>query len=356
MRVGEAERFMRRAIRLSRRGFPSPNPRVGCVLVKRGTIVGEGFHEFAGGPHAEIRALKAAGAKAKGATAYVTLEPCNHFGKTPPCANALLEAGVSKVVIACADPNPFASGGAKALRKAGVNVEMGLLKTEAEEENEIWLTAMKLGRPYVVVKAAASLDGRVAMPTGESKWITGPEARKAGHRLRAEMGAVLVGRGTVQADDPKLTARIHGVRNQPLRVVLDPTARLTGNEALFRQPGESLWVVAKGSKRREGQIEAPTGSDGFDLSALLKALWKRGLTGLLVEGGPRTIGAFLRAGLVDRIDLFLAPKVLLAGPTWAELEGSDKTREISLKDSVKLDSMKVRRVGPDLWIQAKVHR
>ncbi|MEJ5170758.1 MAG: bifunctional diaminohydroxyphosphoribosylaminopyrimidine deaminase/5-amino-6-(5-phosphoribosylamino)uracil reductase RibD [Fimbriimonadales bacterium] len=332
---------MARAIRLSRRGFPAPNPHVGCVIVRDGEIVGEGWHRFAGGPHAEAEALAAAGERARGATAYVTLEPCNHHGRTPPCSRALIEAGVARVVVACADPNPVAAGGLEALKAAGVAVELGLMADEAEEANWRFLTAMRLRRPAVVAKAAVSADGRIALPSGESRWITGPATRRAGHRLRAEMGAVLVGRITAEQDDPALTARIPGVRNQPLRVVLDPEGRLPGTLRLFDGSAPTLRVTAE---RREGCLAVGRRADGgLDLHRLLAELFERGVTGLLVEGGGRTIGSFLAAGLVDRMELFVAPTVLLDGRP--AVLGAAPSR---LSEAPRGRWVAVRRVGPDL--------
>lgn len=326
------ERYMRRAIALSRRGFPAPNPHVGCVLVRDGQIVGEGFHRYAGAPHAEAMALSVAGEAARGATAYVTLEPCNHYGRTPPCSEGLLKADVARVVVACADPNPRAAGGAQRLREAGVPVEIGVLESEAAAANEQFLFAIQRKRPYVVVKAAASLDGRIALPSGESQWITGAAARREGHRVRAELGAVLVGRRTVELDDPHLTARIPGVHNPPLRVVLDPHARLTGKERVFDGAAPTRHV---------------TGT--IDLRDLLQDLFKNGVTGLLVEGGATTIAGFVRQGLVDAYELFVAPKLLGDGPAW--IQGLDLPR---LADAPQLRIESVKRVGPDLRISARV--
>lgn len=294
------ERWMRRAIALSKRGFPEPNPHVGCVIVADGKVVGEGYHDHAGGPHAEAMALEKAGDRARGADVYVTLEPCNHYGRTPPCSRALVTAGVRRVFVAVADPNPKAAGGAETLQAAGIEVVMGLLAEEAAEANRLFLSSLALGRPYVVVKAAVSLDGKTALPNGESKWITGPRARAEGHRLRAECGAVLVGRKTVEQDDPQLTARIPGVVHQPLRIVLDPSARLSRNYRVFSGDAET-WHV--------------TGA--IDLHELLARLGRSGRIGLLVEGGATTIGRFLAEDLVDEVRLFVAPKIFGQGQNWA---------------------------------------
>lgn len=332
-RVDDAA-LMRRAIVLSRRGYPAPNPHVGCVLARAGEIVGEGYHHHAGGPHAEIVALREAGNRARGADAFVTLEPCNHFGRTPPCSHALLASGVRRVVVAVPDPNPRAAGGGGYLEERGIPTEFGLLAGEAAAANVQFLFAMREGRPHVVVKVAAGLDGRIALPTGESRWITGVAARRAGHRLRAECGAVLVGRRTVQADDPELTARIPGVVNPPLRIVLDPDGRLSGTERIFNEQAPSRHVVGP-----------------IDLPMLLGELFREKVTGLLVEGGAETISRFVRAGLVDQVELFLAPKLLGDGPVW--LNGLTLP---GLAAAPRLAIGRIQRLGDDLRISADVIR
>lgn len=322
------ERLMRRAIEISRNGFPAPNPHVGCVLVHDGEIVGEGFHDHAGGPHAEVVALRNAGERARGATAYVTLEPCNHFGRTPPCSRALIEAGVSRVVVASPEVNASAEGGLARLRAAGIPTEAGVLAGEAEAANVQFMTAVRRGRPYVVVKAAAGLDGRIALPSGESQWITGPEARNEGHRLRAELGAVLVGRRTVELDDPQLTARIPGVVNPPVRIVLDPQGRLNGKERVFDTAAPTRHIT--------GSIHLPE---------LLMGLFTDGITGILVEGGGTTIAHFIKAGLVDAYELFLAPKILGDGPAW--VQGLELSR---LADAPALKVREIRSRGEDIQL------
>ena len=324
--------WMRRAIRLSERGFPAPNPPVGCVLVKDGQWIADGYPTFAGGPHAEAVALTAAGDSARGATAYVTLEPCNHTGRTPPCSQALINAGVSRVVIAVRDPNPGAAGGVEQLQSAGIAVEIGLESELAKRTMAAFLYAMRNRRPYVVVKAAFSMDGRIALPSGESQWITGPIARRAGHALRARLGAVLVGWRTVAADNPRLTARLAGVVNQPIRVVLDPRNQLTGQELVFNADAPTRHI---------------TGS--IDLPEVLSQLYDDGVTGLLVEGGGHTISRFFSAGLVNRVEAFLAPKILGDGPAWVSGLGIP-----SLADAVQLGDFEIRRRGSDLQIGADV--
>lgn len=296
---------MARAIELAKNGWPAPNPRVGCVLTKGEHVIAEGWHEYAGGPHAEAMALSLAGEDAAGSTAYVSQEPCSHFGRTPPCANALIKAGVCRVVFATCDPNPLGAGGALVLEKAGVDVQSGLLLKESARMNHVWLYQAAAGRPFIALKAAVTQDGFMARLDGTSKWITSEEARMEGHKLRAEMGSVLVGRGTVTEDDPSLTARFDGVVNQPRPIVLDPQGRLAGVETVLKRDG-ALWMQAKASDdvrvRKVG-----VGENGFDLNALLEVLRKEGISGVLVEGGPATLAAFAQADLWDRLDLFIAP-------------------------------------------------
>ncbi len=327
-------RWMRRAIAISKRGLPAPNPHVGCVLVRDGVVLGEGFHDLAGGPHAEVAAIRSAKADLKGATAYVTLEPCNHTGRTGPCTQALLAAGIARVVVAVLDPNPKAAGGLKLLESAGVEVVSGLLADEARAANEQFLFAHKNGRPMITAKAAISLDGRIALPSGESKWITGEPARRDAHRLRAECGAVLVGRGTVTADDPRLTVRLNRRVNQPVRIVIDPAGRLARTESVFSDEAETIHVTG-----------------AIDLPALTAAWFQRGITGVLVEGGASTVRHFLAADLVDRLVLYVAPKILGAGKSWVE----DLIRA-DLSETAGWGLEGLKRVGEDLRLSYRRSR
>jgi len=341
---------MRRALLLAERGLgtTSPNPVVGCVVLDvHGDQVGEGWHERAGGPHAEVVALAAASDRARGGTAVVTLEPCHHTGRTGPCTTALLAAGVTKVVYAVADPHDFAAGGAVALRAAGVDVEGGLLAEEAERVNERWLTSVRQQRPYVIWKYAATLDGRSAAADGTSRWITSAEARADVHRLRATVDAVVAGVGTVLADDPQLTVRDAAGRpardRQPLRVVVDTDGR-TPATARVRDDSAPTWVATS--------AEVKTGDDGrIALPALLRALHERDVTSVLLEGGPTLAGSFLAAGLVDRVVAYLAPALLGAG-TPALVGGGITT----IADILRLDVDDVSLVGPDLRVSGRPHR
>jgi len=317
---------MRAALGLARRalGRVWPNPAVGCVIVRDGRVAGRGWTQPGGRPHAETEALARAGAAARGATVYVTLEPCSHHGKTPPCADALIAAGVARVVAAAEDPDPRVSGeGLRRLRAAGIAVETGLLAEEAEALNAGYLTRLARGRPCVTLKAATSLDARIATAAGESRWITGTAARAQAHALRARHDAVMVGIGTAVADDPELTCRLPGLAAaSPVRVVVDPRLRLPLTSKLVRTARETptLLIALPGNDRVRraafGEcgvdlIEAPADAAGqIDMGAALALLGARGLTRILAEGGSRLSATLLRAGLVDRIVWFRAPTIL----------------------------------------------
>ncbi|HEX2149091.1 MAG TPA: bifunctional diaminohydroxyphosphoribosylaminopyrimidine deaminase/5-amino-6-(5-phosphoribosylamino)uracil reductase RibD, partial [Actinomycetota bacterium] len=323
------EAWMRRALRLAARGRgrTSPNPMVGSVLVKDGALIGSGWHRRAGGPHAEVLALREAGDDARGATAYVTLEPCAHHGRTPPCAEALIEAGIARVVAAMEDPDPRTSGkGVAALRQAGIAVETGVLESEARKLNEQYILHRITGRPFVTYKAGMSLDGRTAANDGSSQWITSDEARRDAHRLRAQSDAICAGVGTVLADDPKLTVRGAASQRPPLRVVVDsaartPTAaRVLSGEAptvLFTAAGDANGAVA-GLKEAGVEVVCLPGDNGqVDLPGMLRVLGDRGVISLLLEGGATLAGAFAKRGLVDRYVFYLAPKLLGASDAGA---------------------------------------
>lgn len=303
------EDWMRLAVELSKRGFPAPNPRVGCVIVQAGEVVGQGFHEAAGLPHAEVMALREAGTRASGADVYVTLEPCNHHGRTPPCSQALVRAGVRRVFYACSDPNPRAAGGAAALAEAGIEVVPRVLESEAASANEVFLHAHSSGRVFVVLKAAITLDGRLARPDGTSRWITGPEARAEGHRWRAELGGVLVGYRTALLDDPKLTARIDGVVNPPSRWVWDPQRELPSSLQMFQGETPARRIVHP-DRVEAGDLVASSEREA------LQAMRAEGQIGVMVEGGAQTHRRFLESGEVDQIDLYVAPKLFGEGIAW----------------------------------------
>ncbi|MFF8847259.1 bifunctional diaminohydroxyphosphoribosylaminopyrimidine deaminase/5-amino-6-(5-phosphoribosylamino)uracil reductase RibD [Streptomyces sp. NPDC015127] len=345
---------MRRAITLAARGLgsTSPNPVVGCVVTDAaGRVVGEGFHQRAGGPHAEVHALRAAGDQGRGGTAYVTLEPCNHTGRTGPCAQALIEAGVARVVYAVADPTPQATGGADTLRAAGVRVEQGLLEDEAEAGNTAWLTSVRLGRPHVTWKYAATLDGRIAAADGTSRWISSPESRADVHRLRAESDAVVVGSGTQRADDPHLAVRGIEGATQPLRVVVDTdaTAVKPGARVLDDAAPTLVAIAEDAESDLPDVLRLPRAERGLSVPALLAALHERGIRSVLLEGGPTLAGAFVTANAVDRVVGYLAPALLGAGP--AALADAGIT---TIAEALRLDVTETVRIGPDLRITATV--
>jgi diaminohydroxyphosphoribosylaminopyrimidine deaminase/5-amino-6-(5-phosphoribosylamino)uracil reductase len=360
-------RFMRRALELAERGrgLTSPNPMVGAVVVSADTIVGEGFHERAGGAHAEVAALVAAGPQSHGATLYCTLEPCAHHGRTPPCAPTVLAAGIRRVVVAFVDPNPLVAGrGLAALREAGVEVVEGVLADEAERQNRAFVTAMRLGRPHVTLKAATTLDGRIADVHGESKWITGAEARGLAHRLRRDADAIVVGVGTVLRDDPALTVRLERPwPREPYRVVLDTQARTPTDARLIAAatPARALVIVGAdavpsrvAALRAAGAtvIPVPLRDERVDLSAALATLAAREVRAVLVEGGGEVHGAFLDAGFVDRVAVFLAPR-LLGGRAATPAIGGAGT---ALKSAPRIVDVEVTRVGDDLLIEGDVER
>ena len=356
--------YMARALRLARRGIYTahPNPRVGCVVVKDDRIVGEGWHRKAGQVHAEVAALDDAGAKARGATAYVTLEPCAHQGKTPPCTNALVAAGIEQVIAAMIDPNAKVSGnGQHALEEAGVSVRTGLLQDEALLLNEGFLSRMQRGRPFVRLKIAASLDGRTAMSNGQSQWITGEAAREDVQRLRASSGAVMVGIGTVLADDPSLTVRRDDIDNdgmQPLRVVLDSGLRMPATARMLSLPGETAVFCVSDSDQpalaKAGASVFPVDSrEGVvDLAAVLAKLADLEINDVLVEAGQTLAGSLLASALVDELVIYQAPHIMgsetrgmFATPTWQTIDAR-----------LKLDLVDVRKFGADTRIIARPDR
>jgi diaminohydroxyphosphoribosylaminopyrimidine deaminase / 5-amino-6-(5-phosphoribosylamino)uracil reductase len=359
-------RFMARALQLAAKGRSTtqPNPRVGCVLVRNGVEVGSGWHQVAGGAHAEVAALAQAGVEARGATAYVTLEPCSHYGRTPPCCQALVQAGVGRVVAAVEDPNPQVSGrGLAALREAGIATAVGLLADEAEALNAGFFARMRTGYPRVLLKLAASLDGRTAVASGESQWITADAARRDVHRLRAEAGAILTGAGTVVADDPALTVRevpLPPMRQQPLRVVMDSRLRMSPQAAMLRLPGSTLVAYAQAPEDARSALEAagaelvalPGAQGGVDAQALLSLLARREINDVLVEAGPTLGGALLRAGLVDELIVYLAPHLL--GHEARPLLHLPGIEQMSQREPLQLKE--VRQIGNDIRLRVQLAR
>jgi diaminohydroxyphosphoribosylaminopyrimidine deaminase / 5-amino-6-(5-phosphoribosylamino)uracil reductase len=353
------ELFMRAALREAAKGLgrTSPNPAVGAVIVRNGRVVARGHHARAGGPHAEVVALRAAGARARSADLYTTLEPCDHWGRTPPCSRAILDAGIRRVFVGSSDPNPLVNGkGVARLRSAGVEVVQGVLREECDALNAHWFRFIRDRRPYVTLKAAVTLDGRMATRTGDARWVTGEEARRWVHRLRDRVDAVLVGSGTARADDPQLTVRLPGGRGRdPVRVVLDTDLSLPAGLKLFHARSAAHTLVAHASRRsrRLGPgvelVRCRRGEGGVDLADLLAKLAARGVTHLLVEGGARVHARFLEAGLVDRVVVFVAPK--LAGADGVPLfAGKGPSR---MADALRLEDVEIARLGDDVLVQGR---
>ncbi len=352
--------FMARALRLAERGLytTTPNPRVGCVLVKDGRVVGEGWHERAGEPHAEVVALTAAGAAAEGATAYVSLEPCSHQGRTPPCSDALIATKVARVVAAMQDPNPQVSGmGLQKLRDAGIRMEVGLMEEQARELNIGFVSRVTRGRPWMRIKIAASLDGKTALANGVSQWIGGPDARRDGHHWRARSCAVMTGIGTLKDDDPRLTVRDVETTRQPLRIVVDSRLRISPEAKLF-DGGAVLVATATQDAAKAWMLESkgaaivvlPNPEGKVDLLRLAHHLAGMGLNEVLVEAGMNLDSALLRAGVVDELLLYLAPH-LLGDAGRGMLDLGDLTE---MDQRLQLEIRETRMIGPDMRILARL--
>lgn len=352
MTSNEDHGYMARTLQLARRGVytTDPNPRVGCMVVKEGRVLAEAWHVRCGEPHAEVLALRQAGTAARGATLYVNLEPCCHQGRTPPCTDPIIDAGIARVVTAVEDPNPSVSrGGIDTLRSVGIDVDVGLMKREAEFLNRGFLKRMRDGVPWVTVKIAASLDGRTATASGESKWITGAAARADVHKLRARSSAILTGIGTIEADDPELTVRLEKAGRQPVRIVVDSRLRMSERARVFANPGAVLVAAAISDPERaarlseaDADVMVVPGADGqVDLPGLMRELGRREINELLVEAGPTLSGALLGAGLVDELVIYLAPQLLGSDArgmaTVPGLDRLDQRIELELKDVRMLD-------------------
>jgi diaminohydroxyphosphoribosylaminopyrimidine deaminase/5-amino-6-(5-phosphoribosylamino)uracil reductase len=360
--------YMALALELAARGAGrvSPNPMVGAVVVKEGQVVGQGFHQAVGGPHAEVHAIDAAGESAAGATLYVTLEPCNHFGRTPPCTEKIIGSGIRRVVVAMADPNPDVQGGGNALLASrGIEVVCGMREAEARRLNESFLKFIRTKRPFVVLKMAATLDGRIAASTGDARWVTGEAARAQVHRLRHAMDAIMVGVGTVKADDPELTARLaDGQGVDPMRLVLDTRLTMSKRAKVLTQASTAPTYVVCGpeasdvDRRRLAAsgahiMDASVKKGHIDIVALMAQLGKMGVTSLLIEGGAQVAGSALAADIVDKVVLFYAPKLLGGddgvpmfrgqGPAW-------------MKDALALHDLTVSMVGEDIMVQGYRHK
>ncbi|MDL2269272.1 bifunctional diaminohydroxyphosphoribosylaminopyrimidine deaminase/5-amino-6-(5-phosphoribosylamino)uracil reductase RibD [Desulfosarcina sp. OttesenSCG-928-G17] len=355
--------YMKTALELAEkgRGRTSPNPMVGAVVVKDGRIVGKGYHPKAGGPHAEVVAIDDAGDLAHGATLYVTLEPCNHFGRTPPCTHKIIAAGIRKVVVAMADPNPKVEGGGNAaLLAAGIEVETGVCEAAAQTLNEAFVTWITTGRPFVVAKCAATLDGRIATRTGDSRWVTGPSARRFVHELRHQADGILVGVGTVIQDDPSLTTRLENETGvDPTRIILDTRLSMPVSAKLLHQKSHApTWIIcgpdAPEDRRKALSdagariIVAPLNANQIDLGALMDILGENHMTHLLVEGGASVMGSFFSAGIVDKVCFFYAPKILGGDDGVPICRGKGPER---MDQCLAVHDLSVRLIGEDVRVE-----
>ncbi len=355
--MSKDEYYMQIALELAkeRKGFTHPNPTVGCVIVKDDQIIAKANHEKAGDLHAEAKALQIAGDLAKGATLYVTLEPCNHFGRTPPCTDAIIRSGIKRVVIATLDPNPLVcGGGVKKLKEHVIEVEVGVLEEQAKELNQDFFVYISQKRPYVTLKFAQSIDGKTALESGESKWITSFESRRHAHTLRKEATAILVGINTVLQDDPLLTVRHVESQKQPIRIVLDPNLKIPLEAKLVKDKSSKTIVITANENREkikaleEEKVEvilAPTKDGKLDLSEVLRELYFREIMHLLVEGGSTTLTSFIKEGLFDRVFVYIAPFFIGKGKTLGDI-GIDK-----LEDAPRLKLKGVYNFGDDVAIE-----
>ncbi len=358
------EYWMKRALKLAEkgRGFTSPNPVVGACLVKKNRLISEGFHTSFGGPHAEVEVIRKAGKRAHGATLYVTLEPCSTYGKTSPCTEATQEAKIARVVVAAIDPNPEHQGrGISILKKHGIRVATGVLKKEAEAQNESFSKWIKTGIPFVVLKMAQSLDGKIASRTGESRWISGPQARMWVHQLRASCDAVLVGKNTVLKDDPRLTVRNGKVAKEPWRIILDEKGSSPLRARIFRTGGPVILACSKQfflsvSKKFHNSnvtiLPLKSKNGKLDLRQLLKSLGSLGVTSLLVEGGGEVAGSFFELGLVDKICWIVAPKIIGGRDAKTSVEGSGV---VSLAQAHLVRRSRLVPLGKDLLFEGYIH-
>ena len=350
---------MAHALRLAERGLltATPNPRVGCVVVRDGQIVGEGWHERAGEAHAEVHALRAAGERTRGATAYVTLEPCNHTGRTPPCTNALIESGIKKVVAAMADPNPLVAGtGLRALSEAGLETAVGLLEIQARELNMGFISRMTRKRPWSRMKFAASLDGKTALNSGASQWMTGEHARRDGHIWRARSCGVLTGIGTVKDDDPQLTVRAIETTRQPRKILVDSRLEVALSAKIFDGSEVLIFCASADQKKRAALadknatvIQLPDDRGKVDLAAMMQELGKHEMNEVLIEAGTKLNGSLLHAGLIDELIIYLAPHLI--GDLARGMFGMPELTVLSERRALTI--MDTRQIGNDIRITAR---
>ena len=354
--------YMKMALRLARKGLgrTSPNPMVGAVVVRKGMVVGQGFHQKAGSPHAEPIAIAQAGKKAQGATLYVNLEPCNHFGRTPPCTRAILESGIKKVVLGMSDPNPgVKGGGADWLRSQGVEVVQGVLEEECRRLNEVYLKWITTGLPFVILKAAISLDGRIATRTGDSKWISNERSRRLVHQIRNQVDGVVVGIGTVVKDNPLLTVRLPRRKiRDPLRIVLDPGLRISPKARILEGPAKTLIISGtrpQDHKKKKLEMKGveilslPDRDGQISIKELLIHLGRRGISSLLVEGGAEVYSSFLKEHQVDKLIVFIAPCFIGGRKAIGMIGGAGITQ---MSEAVRFKEMKVKPWSGDILVEA----
>jgi diaminohydroxyphosphoribosylaminopyrimidine deaminase/5-amino-6-(5-phosphoribosylamino)uracil reductase len=360
------QHFMQMALDLAveGEGFTSPNPMVGAVVVKDGRVAGSGFHEKIGGPHAEVNAIDAAGRSAEGATLYVTLEPCNHTGRTPPCTLKIREAGIRRVVIAMLDPNrKVAGGGAEFLKQQGIQIEIGVCREQAQKLNEAFIKYARTDRPFVMAKCAATLDGRIATRTGDSRWVTGESSRQFVHRLRHAVDAILVGINTVRTDNPSLTARLPGGRGKdPVRIILDTHLSISPDARLLQQKSEADTILVVGKDVAQEKLQAFKQKGArlilselknglIDMDALMDRLGAMQLTSLLIEGGSRVLASAFKAGIVDKVFFFYAPKIL-GGDDGVPICSGPGPQLMS--QSIAVSDIAVQRFGDDIMIEGYI--
>jgi diaminohydroxyphosphoribosylaminopyrimidine deaminase/5-amino-6-(5-phosphoribosylamino)uracil reductase len=359
--------FMERALDLAVKGegYTSPNPMVGAVVVKDGQVMGEGYHEIVGGPHAEVNALDAAGARAKGATLYVTLEPCNHTGRTPPCTRKILEMGIERVVLAMKDPNEkVAGGGAEFLKRHGIRVTIGVCEEKSRKLNEAFIKYVRSGRPFVMTKCAATLDGRIATRAGDSRWVTGQKARQFVHRLRHRVDAIMVGINTIQADDPSLTTRLKNQEGRnPARIILDTHLSISPDARVLSQDSASETILATGGTAASDKkntiektgarvLEVPLKNGLIDMSALMDQLGGMELTSLLIEGGSRVLASAFNAAVVDKVFFFYAPKILGGDDGVPICKGPGAEL---MNQCIAVNDITVHRFGDDILIEGYIN-
>lgn len=364
MFLQQDQKYMNRALDLAElaKGRTSPNPLVGCVIVKNDEIIGEGYHQKAGTPHAEVHALQAAGAEAFGATAYVTLEPCAHFGRTPPCANALVEAGVSRVVVAMLDPNPLVAGkGIQILKENGIQVEVGLEEERAKELNKFFLKSIEIGLPYVLYKSAMTLDGKIATESGDSKWITNDSSRVHAHHLRNEFDVILVGSETVQQDNPLLNCRVDGGRD-PIRLIIDGQLRISPDAAVLTSSDTAPCIIATSQKASQDKVLRLQNMANVEvwqfntprhvpLKEVLQKVVKRGWNSVLLEGGGSLAGIFLQEKLIDEVEFIIAPK-LIGGNGPSPLSGLNLEK---MSEAITLQVLAIDDSTGDIRVRGKVN-